>query len=63
MRNAEFCKGKTKKYSKRNREFYIKGWHLIDQIRAFVEPMVEAINCNEKFIKIWKHDSKSWEEE
>lgn len=35
----------------------------IEQIRAFVEPMVDAINCNEKFMKTWKHDSKSWEEE
>ena len=35
----------------------------IDQIKAFVEPMVDAINCNEKFMKTWKHDSKSWEEE
>lgn len=34
----------------------------IDQIRVFVEPMVDAINHNEKFMKIWKHDSKSWEE-
>ena len=35
----------------------------IDQIRVFVEPMVDAINHNEKFMKIWKHDSKTWKEE
>ena len=35
----------------------------VEQIKAFVEPMVDAINCNEKFMKTWKHDSKSWEEE
>ncbi|MGM9581417.1 MAG: nucleotidyl transferase AbiEii/AbiGii toxin family protein [Anaerovibrio sp.] len=34
----------------------------IEQLRAFVEPVVAAINCKEKFMKTWKHDSKSWEQ-
>ena len=34
----------------------------VEEIKAVVEPMVDSINCNEKFMKTWKHDSKSWEE-
>ena len=52
----ESVRGTTKKIDVTLKE-------TIDQIKAFVEPMVDAINCNEKFMKTWKHDSKSWEEE
>lgn len=35
----------------------------IDQIKIFINPMIEAINCDTEFKKIWRHDLKSWVEE
>ena len=32
----------------------------IDQIKIFINPMIEAINCDTEFKKIWRHDLKSW---